>query len=281
METRSNYVLVGSVTLALLVGLLIFIVWLAGLSNKAPGGRMLAPQDPADEPGPAIGKGAGRMTSGSIRLYSYWRSSAAYRVRIALNLKGLPYETMPVHLLKDGGEQHSAQFADLNPQELVPVLLHGSRILRQSMAIIEYLDETWPSPPLMPATARWVARKIGLKDWRWSQVTDVDVNVSLGTWYLKHVLEVLDGHPVLASAAYNAGPGRARAWRPEAPIEGAIYAETIPFNETRDYVKKVMANAGYYSHTLSLSQQVQSLKQRLGVIGPRMRDKEISLGDTP
>ncbi len=94
------------------------------------------------------------MTSGSIRLYSYWRSSAAYRVRIALNLKGMPYETMPVHLLKDGGEQHSAQFSDLNPQELVPVLLHGSRILRQSMAIIEYLDETWPTPPLMPATAR-------------------------------------------------------------------------------------------------------------------------------
>ena len=94
------------------------------------------------------------MTTGSIRLYSYWRSSAAYRVRIALNLKGIPYETMPVHLLRDGGEQHSAPFSDLNPQELVPVLLHGSRILRQSMAIIEYLDETWPTPPLMPATAR-------------------------------------------------------------------------------------------------------------------------------
>lgn len=94
------------------------------------------------------------MTSGSIRLYSYWRSSAAYRVRIALNLKGMSYETMPVHLLRDGGEQHAAPFSDLNPQELVPVLLHGSRILRQSMAIIEYLDETWPSPPLMPATAR-------------------------------------------------------------------------------------------------------------------------------
>ncbi|MDX5333878.1 MAG: glutathione S-transferase N-terminal domain-containing protein, partial [Gammaproteobacteria bacterium] len=94
------------------------------------------------------------MTSGSIRLYSYWRSSAAYRVRIALNLKGLPHEIVPVHLARDGGEQHKPPFSDLNPQELVPVLLHGNRILRQSMAIMEYLDETWPTPPLMPATAR-------------------------------------------------------------------------------------------------------------------------------
>ncbi|OHE80304.1 MAG: maleylacetoacetate isomerase [Lysobacterales bacterium GWF1_69_6] len=92
------------------------------------------------------------MNPGSIRLYSYWRSSAAYRVRIALNLKGMPYETLPVHLAR--GDQHLAPFSDLNPQELVPVLLHGSRILRQSMAIMEYLDETWPTPPLMPTTAR-------------------------------------------------------------------------------------------------------------------------------
>lgn len=94
------------------------------------------------------------MNSGSIRLYSYWRSSAAYRVRIALNLKGMPFETVPVHLVRDGGEQHKPPLSDLNPQELVPVLLHGNRILRQSMAIMEYLDETWPTPPLMPATAR-------------------------------------------------------------------------------------------------------------------------------
>ncbi len=132
---------------------------------------------------------------------------------------------------------------------------------------------------LMPGTARWVAKKLGLKDWRWSQVTEVDVNVSLGTYYLKHVLDTLDGFPVLASAAYNAGPGRARAWRPDSAFEGAIYAETIPFNETRDYVKKVMANASYYSFTLS--QQAQTLKQRLGTVTPRQREKELPLGDTP
>jgi len=89
-----------------------------------------------------------------LRLYSYWRSSAAYRVRIGLNLKRLPYETVAVHLLKDGGGRHAAGFRQTNPQGLVPGLQHGSRTMRQSMAILEYLDETWPTPPLLPALAR-------------------------------------------------------------------------------------------------------------------------------
>ena len=87
-------------------------------------------------------------------LYSYWRSSAAYRVRIGLNLKGLPYDIMPVHLLRDGGEQRTEAFREANPQMLVPVLQHGQRMLRQSMAILEYVDEMWPERPLLPATAR-------------------------------------------------------------------------------------------------------------------------------
>ncbi len=132
---------------------------------------------------------------------------------------------------------------------------------------------------IMPGTAKWVAGKLGLKNWRWSKITDVDTNVSLGTYYLKHVLDALDGQPVLASAAYNAGPGRARAWRPDAAIEGAVYAETIPFKETRDYVKRVMANAGYYAY--NFGQPMQSLKQRLGIVTPRQLDQEALLGDTP
>jgi len=132
---------------------------------------------------------------------------------------------------------------------------------------------------LMPATAKWVAGKIGLKDWHWSQVTDVDTNLSLGTYYLRHVLDTLDGSPVMASAAYNAGPGRARAWRNNQGMEAAIYAESIPFNETRDYVKRVMANASYYAS--NFGQQSQSLKARIGVIDPRAREREKSLGDTP
>ncbi len=119
---------------------------------------------------------------------------------------------------------------------------------------------------LMPATAHWVAKKIGLADYRADRVTELDTNVTLGTSYLKMVLEALDGHPVLASAAYNAGPGRAKKWRAEQPLEGAIYAETIPFNETRDYVKKVMSNTVYYAALFE--NRPQSLKRRLGVIRP-------------
>jgi soluble lytic murein transglycosylase len=131
---------------------------------------------------------------------------------------------------------------------------------------------------LMPGTARWVAQKLGLKNWRWAQVTELDTNIGFGTYYLRHVLDALDGQPVLASAAYNAGPSRARAWRPEAAMEGAVFAETIPFNETRVYVKNVMANATYYAHTFG--QQIQSLKQRLGVISAR-RDREAAAKDLP
>ena len=87
-------------------------------------------------------------------LHSYWRSSAAYRVRIGLNLKGLRYDIAPVHLLRDGGEQRKPEYVAHNPQKLVPVLQHGKRVLRQSLAILEYLDEMWPQPPLLPATAR-------------------------------------------------------------------------------------------------------------------------------
>ena len=84
-------------------------------------------------------------------LYGYWRSSAAYRVRIALNLKGLPYESEAVHLVNQGGEQHLPDFQALNPQELVPALVDGGRVFTQSMAIMEYLDQTRPEPPLLPS----------------------------------------------------------------------------------------------------------------------------------
>lgn len=120
---------------------------------------------------------------------------------------------------------------------------------------------------LMPATAKWVAKKIGLKDYKHSNVNDTETNLLLGTTYMRLVLESLDNHPVLASAAYNAGPGRARRWRADRPLEGAIYAETIPFSETRDYVKKVMSNSVYYSALFG--GKPQSLKARLGMIAPR------------
>ena len=131
---------------------------------------------------------------------------------------------------------------------------------------------------LMPGTAQWVAGKMGLKNWRWVGVTDVDTNLSLGTYYLRHVYDYLDGSTAMATAAYNAGPGRARAWRPDHTMEAAAWAETIPFNETRHYVKLVMANASYYASLFT--QQTQSLKARIGDVGPARRDEK-SLGDTP
>lgn len=118
---------------------------------------------------------------------------------------------------------------------------------------------------LMPATARWVARRIGM-NYSPQRVSEIETNVTLGTRYLKYVFDDL-GHAVLASAAYNAGPGRARRWRDVKPLEGAIYAETIPFNETRDYVKKVMANTVFYAALFGGS--ALSLKARLGTVAPK------------
>ncbi len=115
---------------------------------------------------------------------------------------------------------------------------------------------------LMPATARWVAKKIGLP-LHPGRVIEVDTNVTLGARYLKLVYDDL-GHPVMASAAYNAGPGRARRWRDVKPLEGAIYVESIPFGETRDYVKKVMTNTVWYAALLD--GRPPALKERLGTI---------------
>jgi len=120
---------------------------------------------------------------------------------------------------------------------------------------------------LMPATARWVAKKLGMRDFTPAQVTEVEVNIALGTSYLRYVLDELEGSPVLAAAAYNAGPGRARRWKADRPLEGAIYAESIPFNETRDYVKKVMSNTVYYAAIYG--GDTRPLKARLGTIPSR------------
>lgn len=106
-----------------------------------------------------------------LTLYSYWRSSAAYRVRIALNLKQLPYALHPVHLVRDGGEQHAAGYREINPQQLVPTLVHGARKLQQTLAIIEYLEETWPQVPLLPGTADGRARARAL-----AQVVACDIH---------------------------------------------------------------------------------------------------------
>lgn len=98
------------------------------------------------------------MTTTGYVLYDYWRSSAAYRVRIALNLKGLSYVSHPVHLVRDGGQQHSADYRAINPARLVPSLVDGEQVITQSLAIMEYLDETHPETALLPVDPQGRAR---------------------------------------------------------------------------------------------------------------------------
>ncbi len=120
---------------------------------------------------------------------------------------------------------------------------------------------------IMPATARWTANRIGL-EYKPQMITDRDVNLRLGTTYLKLVLDDFDGSQAMAAAAYNAGPGRPRRWRDGPLMEPAAWAENIPFTETRDYVKKVLSNSAYYGAILA--GKPVSLKTRLGPkIGPR------------
>ena len=120
---------------------------------------------------------------------------------------------------------------------------------------------------IMPATARWIAKRLGVKRFNVKEMQDPAKNIKFGAYYLKHVQTTLDDSPVLATAAYNAGPGRAQRWRDTRPMEAAVYIESIPFTETRDYVKKVMSNAMYYA--VRFGQPSVLLKDRLGTVPPR------------
>ena len=132
---------------------------------------------------------------------------------------------------------------------------------------------------VMPATARWTAKKIGLTNFTADQINDRETNIAIGTGYLKLVLDDFAGSMSLAAAAYNAGPSRPRAWRNGAVVEAAIWAENVPFAETRDYVKKVLSNTTNYA--AMLTGQPQSLKNRLGFIGPLGADAPAVNTDLP
>ncbi|MFZ2649365.1 MAG: transglycosylase SLT domain-containing protein [Burkholderiaceae bacterium] len=124
---------------------------------------------------------------------------------------------------------------------------------------------------IMPATARWTARKIGLANYNAALIAERNTNLMLGTSYLKHVLEEFGGSLAMAAAAYNAGPVRSRKWREGPVLEAAVWAENIPFSETRDYVKKVLSNSAFY--TAMMSERPASLRERLGeTIGPRLAE---------
>ncbi|MGA3155996.1 MAG: maleylacetoacetate isomerase [Steroidobacteraceae bacterium] len=123
-----------------------------------------------------------------LTLYSYWRSSASYRVRIGLKLKGCAYSYQPVHLVREGGAQYSESYRELNPESRVPTLVSGPLHLTQSMAILEWLEETYPSPPLLPKDAAGRARVRGLA---LLMVADVQPLQNIGVLrYLKDALKV-------------------------------------------------------------------------------------------
>ncbi|WP_079419347.1 maleylacetoacetate isomerase [Thiomonas intermedia] len=132
-----------------------------------------------------------------MKLYTYFRSSAAYRVRIALHLKGLAFDSVPVHLLREGGQQHAAAYAALNPNETVPTLDDDGQILTQSLAIIEYLDETHPSPPLLPGSAADRARMRAI-----AQTIASDIHPINNLRVLQHLTRSFDVSEAQKSAWY-------------------------------------------------------------------------------
>ena len=143
-------------------------------------------------------------------------------------------------------------------------------LMRQESRFIEYARSRVGAGGLMqimPGTARWIGQQTGASRKTVNKVGQPETNIRFGTWYLKKLYTGLDQSAVLATAAYNAGPGRARKWQSNSALEGAIYVETIPFLETRQYVKKVLANAMFYAERLGGPQT--SLKDRLGVVPPR------------
>ena len=131
---------------------------------------------------------------------------------------------------------------------------------------------------LMPATARWVARHMPMQPFKVDMLFKPEVNIAMGTYYFRRVLDAL-AHPILATAAYNAGPTRARRWRDDRPLDGLIYTETIPFNETREYVKQVFTNAYFYKNRLT--GKTVSLHQLLGTVPGRDSDTSSFAANIP
>lgn len=140
-------------------------------------------------------------------------------------------------------------------------------LVRQESRFMDYAKSSVGASglmQLMPATAKWAAKRKGLIGYSNAMIHDLRTNIALGTYYMRHTLDLMNGQAVMATAAYNAGPGRAKKWMADKPLEAAIYIESIPFSETRNYVQKVMANAQMYASRLGL--EIKPLKERLGMI---------------
>ncbi len=173
----------------------------------------------------------------------------------------------------DVGQSYPLPFRDTVLQrsreiDLDPAFVYGL-IRQESRFIMDARSHVGASGlmQVMPATAKWTARKLGMDQFKPEHINLRDTNIAIGTGFLKIVLDNFEGSMPLAAAAYNAGPGRSRKWRQGRDLEGAIWAENVPFNETRDYVKKVASNATLYAAIIT--GQPQSLKSRMGTVGPK------------
>ena len=175
---------------------------------------------------------------------------------------------------------HDAVIAKSREIGLDPAYVYGL-IRQESRFIMDARSHVGASGlmQVMPATARWTARKIGMTDFTPGRINERDTNITIGTAYLKLALDDFDGSMPLAAAAYNAGPGRPRAWRNGPVMDAAIWAENVPFAETRDYVKKVLANTTNYAALIT--GQPQSLRSRLGSVGPRAASEPEPNKDLP
>ena len=168
-----------------------------------------------------------------------------------------------------------AKDVQLDPAYVYGLIRQESRFLMDAKSVVGASGLM----QVMPATAKWTAKKIGMTNFQPHQINDHEINVAIGTGYLKLVLDDFDGSMPLAAAAYNAGPSRSRNWRKGPVLEAAIWAENIPFNETRDYVKKVLSNTTNYAAIIT--GQPQSLKARLGTVGPRNAQAPAENADLP
>lgn len=211
----------------------------------------------------------------------YWLEGLDDRTRIALAQYALKKNWYDLAVLAADKTTRTHNFELRYPTPYREYLQKASRdrsideawvygIIRQESRFMHYAKSNVGAGGLMqvmPATAKWIAKKLSWNGYHDGLLHDIDTNVSLGTYYMRYTLDTFNGQEVMATAAYNAGPSRARKWAANTPLEGAIYAETIPFSETRNYVKKVLANAHMYAPRLGLP--AVSLKKRLGEVPAR------------
>jgi soluble lytic murein transglycosylase len=223
------------------------------LALEEIGQRVTAPPQPA--PPTAQEKAGARANPSLVR--------GLYAIQNGLRSEGVREWNYATNLHQAGGMNDRELLAAADPAYVYGLIRQESRFIMDARSGVGASGLM----QVMPATARWTARKIGMTDFSPGMINDRDVNITIGTAYLKLALDDFDGSMALAAAGYNAGPGRPRNWRNGPVLDAAIWAENVPFTETRDYVKKVLSNTTNYAALIT--GQPQSLKSRLGTIGPR------------